>query len=134
MYRLWLYSVRFLRRLSGYSVVGMSTYALDLAIIAVLLKMGTPEMAAICIGYIIGVSTNYALCHRLVYRGTERTFWSGYAIFMCLALIGMGIILVLVHFFMSITDWNIFIVRTLVAMIVGFFGFLINTFFNFRLL
>lgn len=126
--------LRFFTRLGAYSTSGISTYLLDLLIIAILVTYGVNYTLAIVIGYAIGVSLNYYLCHTFVYQGTLRKFWQGYAFFICLAVIGMGAILVLVEIFLYLTDWNLLIIRTLVACIVGFFGFIINTFFNFRLL
>lgn len=107
---------------------------LDLFIVALLVSADINYNVAIVVGYIIGVSLNYAACHHVVYRGTEQTFWRGYFIFMCLAAIGMLLILGVVNAILYFTDWNLLIVRTLAAAIVGFCGFIINTFFNFRLL
>lgn len=121
-------------RLTKYSASGVSTYILDLAIVASLMFFGVNYNIAIAIGYLTAISLNYFICHRMVYFGTNRAFWPGYFIFMSLALVGMILILGFVHYLLYITGWNVFVVRTVAAIVIGFFGFLINTFFNFRLL
>jgi putative flippase GtrA len=125
---------RFFSRLTKYSASGVSTYILDLAIVASLMFFGINYNIAIAIGYIIAISLNYFICHRMVYFGTDRSFWPGYLIFMSLAMVGMAMILGFVHLLIYLTGWDVLIVRTIAAIVIGFFGFLINTFFNFKLL
>jgi len=123
------------RRGISYGAVGFSTFLLDIAIIWALLEWTTiPYPVAIAVGFFIGVSINYYISYHWVYAGTAQTFYHGYSIFIILAVIGLSLITlgttVLVEFF----NLPIYIARVIVGLLVGTTGFIINTFFNFKLL
>lgn len=127
--------VRLLRRGFSYGSVGIATYLLDLSILFLLTTFSdTPQESAIAIGFLVGISTNYLICYRFVYRGTRRNILLGYLIFALLAIGGMAVIVPTVTLLVGTFGLNLFVARTIAAAIVGTFNFLFNTFLNFRLI
>ena len=118
-----------------YSVVGIGTFILDLAIIYALTNTKTTsDTTALVIGFGTGITINYLLSYYWVYRGTKRHFLTGFIIFLTLAILGSVCIVFATHALISHFALPLLIARTIVAAAVGFCNFLINTFFNFRLL
>lgn len=128
-------SQRLLKRLIKYSSVGMGTYMLDILIIAFLVFVfSAPERFAVGLGFLIGITTNYLVSYYWVFRGTHRNKFVGYAIFVVLAIVGIFAITESVIFLTEQYDMHLLIARTIVAAFVGLINFLVNTFFNFKLL
>lgn len=125
---------RLFRRLISYSGVGIGTYLLDIAVILLLYRVWQVDPAtAIALGFLVGVTVNYLLCYFWVYRGTHRNFKIGLAIFLCLALVGVALITESVTYLVLVHGMPLLLARTLVAAFVGLVNFLLNTFFNFKL-
>lgn len=125
---------RFFIRLLSYSSVGLCTFALDMVIIAVLhYQYDVDYVTAVGVGFLIGVSLNYILCYFWVYRGTERNVFIGFILFLLLALAGIIFITHSVRFLVDL-QVPLLIARSLVAGFIGMINFLLNTFFNFKLL
>ncbi len=121
------------RRFFAYSLVGISTYAIDLIIIYIALTwFAFQATSAIALGFLIGVSLNYFFCYTWVFKDTTRHPLLGYLIFGAAAILGVIIITNSTTFLMSALSLNPYIARTLVAIIVGIANFFFNSFFNFR--
>ena len=123
------------RRFTQYSTVGVSTFALDLLLIycfTTYLGMGTA--AAVGLGFAIAITVNFLCSYYWVYRGTDRDTLSGYLIFVTLATLGLSIVLTGTLLLQQLFGMNIYLARSIVAGIVGLANFVINTFFNFRMI
>lgn len=126
---------RFFLRLLAYSGVGLTTFLIDISIIAVLYYVfETSYIVAVIAGFLIGVTLNYVSCYFWVYRGTERNFKIGFALFLIAAGAGVLFVTGLVTFLVDQHGVPLLIARSLVAGCVGLINFLINTFLNFKLL
>lgn len=125
---------RLFKRSIGYTGVGVSTYALDLLLIALMVYvLAVPYTTAVVVGFLIAVSINFLICYHYVYRGTKRNIFLGYAIFICIAGTGAFIVMHSVRFLVEEHEVALLVARTIVAAFVGLGNFLLNTFFNFRL-
>ncbi len=126
---------KLIRRGSRYGTVGLGTFLLDIGILSALLTWTTiPYPLAVALGFFVGVSVNYYISYHWVYAGTVQTFYHGYSFFIIMAVVGILVITlsttILVEFFYI----PIFIARTLMGVAIGIVNFLVNTFFNFRIL
>lgn len=120
-------------RLFRYSLVGGSTFAFDLLLIAGMTElMGIPYYIATPVGFLIAVSINYAISRKFVFKGTARTVHHGYAYFIGLACLTALGITGAVAFFVSAFALHYLVARTLVACVVGFGNYLLNLHFNFK--
>jgi putative flippase GtrA len=123
------------RRFCQYSFVGISTFLLDLVIIFVLRELlGTSDLTAIGLGFLVGVSTNYYFNYHWVYKGTRQTIGRGYLIFFSLALAGFAIIVFATLLLHSFTAVNLYVARIIIAAMVGITNFFLNTIFNFKMI
>jgi putative flippase GtrA len=121
-------------RFVSYSLVGISTYILDIALLFLLLNTTTlSQPIAIGTSFFVGVTSNFLLCYYWVYRGTQRDQLLGYAIFAGLATLGVILVTLTTEWFATTWGMNVYVARTVVATFVGLINFSINTFFNFRL-
>lgn len=126
---------RLARRAIGYSSVGMSTFALDLSIVAVAHHwFAMPFPAAVAIGFLVGISINYAICYHVIYHGTEQKFLLGFLFFVGIALIGVTLVTSAVVVLVERFGIALLLARVLVGAVTGSVNFLINTFFNFKML
>lgn len=122
-----------LRRFFRYSIVGVSTFAIDLAILWVLIDFFEVNLfLAAAIGFLIGVSINYAVSRVWVYQGTNRSFTRGYVYFLILALVGVGATILLMWLLTAFTNLHYITVRVIVAGFVGLSTYLLNLHLNFR--
>jgi len=126
---------RFVLRFTKYSFVGLPTFLLDLAIIALLTSLlNVPYEIAVGIGFIIGISVNYHITYHWVFKGTKRRRVTGFVIFALLGLLGMVLITSGTKFFVEEFGMPLYVARTLIGAILGIIGFLINSWFNFKML
>lgn len=126
---------RLLRRGSKYATVGLATFLLDLGIVAILTtSTELPYTISIAVGFLIAVSINFLISYHWVYAGTTRRFHHGYAFFICFALGGAAVISGGTTWLVESFGLHILVARVLIGGVVGMANFLLNTFFNFRLL
>lgn len=122
-------------RLAKSTGVGMSTYVLDISIVALLVYVYSfPSQVAIGTGFLIGLTINYLITYYWVFRGTRRNKFTGYAIFAALAIIGIFVITQSVEYLTGEYHMHLLVARTIVAAFVGLVEFLLNTFLNFKLI
>lgn len=129
--------INFILRLANrgvkYTSVGVTTFVIDMIIVATLLTwFNLPYQGAIGLGFLIGVTLNYFLSYFYVYAGTEQTIVQGYVIFFLLAVGGMVFITLGVTYLVEIFEIGILVARLLTGTIVGLSNFIINTFLNFK--
>lgn len=125
--------LRFFRRFVSYSSVGIGTFLFDIALLATLLLLTDLHyLLAVSISFVTAVSLNFTISYTWVFRGTQRKVATGYAFFFSIAAIDIAIIAILVSFFVSTLGSGVLITRILVGCLVGILNFLINTFFNFK--
>lgn len=126
---------RLFSRLLKYSGVGFGTFLLDLAIVALLAySVGIPYPYAVAIGFFTGISINYLISYFWVFKGTTRNKYAGYIIFLSIAFGGVILITASTTFLVETLALPLLIARTMVAGVIGCINFLLNTFFNFKVL
>ncbi len=122
-----------LRRFFKYSVVGVSTFLFDLALLFVLIDfVNMNPVPAAGVAFLIAVSVNYFLSRSFVFSETRRSFAHAYYWFIVIALAGAGIVAGCMYVFVSIFGWHYLVSRVGIAGIVGIGNYAINLFFNFR--
>ena len=122
-----------IRRFFKYSLVGSSTFALDLGLLFILIDgFKWHPTAAAGTSFIIAVSLNYLLSRRYVFPGSIRSTNSGFLTFLGIASGGLVLVTGLMAVFVGIFGWNFLFSRTLIAVITGFWNYLLNLYVNFK--
>lgn len=120
---------RFLR----YVIIGVSTFALDLFLLWILIEKGEVHYTlATPATFFIAVSLNYALARDLVFFGSKQGVWRGYFYFVKFAALGAAATTFLMWFLVAKTDLHFALVRVVVAGFIGILNYLANLHFNFR--
>lgn len=120
-------------RFMKYAVVGVSTLAFDLLLLAALTQLlSVPYYLSTPFAFLIAVSINYALSRTLVFRGTERAIHHGYAYFILIALAGALLITGAVYVLVTYAALHYLVARILVAGVVGIGNYLTNLHWNFK--
>lgn len=120
---------RFLR----YGFVGVSTFALDLCLLWILVKIFTISyVIAAPAAFIPAASLNYAISRSWVFQGSKRSLHFGYLYFLKFALLGAATTTLLMFLIMTKTSLNLVISRIIVASLVGIGNYLANLYFNFK--
>src|SRR5689334_851262 len=84
----FIFLSKLLKRLFKYSLASISTFALDLIIIATVSSFTSiPSGIIVFASFLFAMSINYLLCYHLVYRGTKQTQGRGYVYFILGALV-----------------------------------------------
>lgn len=120
-----------LARLLRYGMVGGGTFALDLALMALLrAAFGLPGPHAAALSFLVAVSLNYALSRHAVFSGTERPLGHGYALFIGVALAGALLTGLGVHVLQGF-GLPLLLTRLLVGLPVGLLNYAFNLYVNF---
>ena len=126
-------STQALARFMRYTAVGVSTFLLDLAMLyGAVHFVGIPYYIATPISFLLAVSCNYAISRSFVFRETKRSWGTGYAYFIFVALAGAAATTALVSALVVSFDLFYLYARVLVAGIVGITNYLINLHLNFK--
>lgn len=121
------------RRFLAYSVVGITTYLIDLFIIyGAVTRCRIDTTVAIALGFLISINLNYFFCYTWVFHDTTQNPLAGYLLFSGVALIGALVITSSTTYLIATLSLNPYLARTIVAVTVGSGNFFFNTFFNFR--
>lgn len=121
--------LRFLR----YATVGGLTFAFDLALLWVMTDLiGIPFYVSTALGFLIGVSANYFISRRYVFKGTRRRVHHGYAYFILVASGGALLVTGAVTALVTYAAFHYLVARVLVACVVGMGNYLFNLHYNFR--
>ncbi len=122
-----------LQRFFKYTSVGVSTFLLDLALLFVLTDAcNINYVLSAGISFLLAVSINYFLSRRFVFQGSVRDVQSGYFFFIGIALVGLLFVTVGMYLLVSVVGMYYLLARVLVAVFTGFWNYLMNLFFNFK--
>ena len=121
------------RRFLRYSCVGVGTFALDLCMLYTLTTYAHfAYYIATPVAFFVGVSFNYAISRKVVFKGTQRSWHGGYAHFIIIALIGMLLTTTSVVLLVQCGRLQYLIARILVAGVIGVGNYLLNLYWNFK--
>jgi|SRR3989344_2308130 len=122
-----------LHRFLRYALVGISTLAFDLLLLAFVIEVGgVPYYMAVPLCFAIAVSINYLISRHHVFRGTSRNFHTGYLYFLIAAAGGAVLTTSGVAFLIEFLGVHYLPARLAVAGVVGMANYLLNLHFNFR--
>lgn len=123
-----------LRRFVKYMMVGVSTFAFDLALLFVFADiLGWNYLVAAGLSFLIAVSLNYFASRRFVFRHTERSVSAGYLMYLLIATIGLCAVVSLMALAVEVFDLHYLLARVIVAGAVGVWNYLMNAYVNFRI-
>ncbi len=124
---------RSVRRFFRYGCVGVGTFAIDLALLYTLTTYAqVAYYIATPLSFFVGVSINYAISRRVVFRTTMRSWHGGYAHFIAIALAGMFLTTSSVVLLVGRFGLHYLVARVLVAGCVGVCNYLLNLYWNFK--
>jgi len=125
-------SLRF-RRFFRYSLVGGSTFLLDLALLFLLIDcLQIDYLRAAGVAFLVAVSINYVVSRTFVFPGTTRTLKQGYFNFIGIALLGLGLVVGGMFVVVEKLGVSYLVARILIAAVTGFWNYLMNLFVNFK--
>lgn len=125
---------RALTRFFKYSLVGGSTFALDLTLLFLLIVfLDVHYILSAGVAFGIAVSINYFISRHFVFRGTPRKVSSGYLIFFIIAIAGSGTIMGLMFLFVDVFHLHYLASRICIAALVGICNYLMNLYVNFKM-
>ncbi len=124
---------RLVEQLSSYSVVGVTTFILDLALLSVLLFMfDITQPFAIGAAFLIAVHINYISLNFWTYKHSLERVSRTYLYFIVVALTLSFLIPVLVIWLSETFEYEIMTMRIIVGAIIGILSFFFNSFLNFK--
>ncbi len=91
-----------------------------------------PYLLAVAIGFVVGISVNYAISRMWVFKGSLRKIHHGYLYFLSAGLLSLIAILTLVGTLVSGFGVPLLIARPIVSGIVGCGNYLFNLYLNFK--
>jgi len=122
-------SLRFLK----YTLVGASTFLFDLVLLLILTeKIGLGPTGGAGLAYFIAVSTNFWFSHKYVFSKTKSPRHKNYLSFMIISVVGVLLVISLMFVFVNIFSFNYLASRIIIAGITGFWNYLMNLYFNFK--
>ena len=121
------------RRFLRYSVVGTSTFALDLALLFVFTDfLGIYYVFSAGLAFAVAVSVNYLFARSHVFPETEREFKTGYGLFMLIAGTGLLAVMGLMYLAVDVLGFGYIVSRIAIAGFVGLWSYFMNFHFNFK--
>lgn len=109
------------------SSIGAATFVLDLVLLYALVEyVGVDYRVATAVAFLLCVTLNYALARTLVFATSERSYSSGYGMYVALALLSMAIITTLVWLLVEYMLLPYLYARVLVAGLVGIFNYVMG--------
>jgi putative flippase GtrA len=120
-------------RFARYAVVGVSTLAFDLLLLAALTQLlHVPYYFGTPFAFLVAVSINYAISRTFVFRGSDRPMHHSYAYFILIAAAGALFITGGVYLLVTYAHLYYLVARIAIAGVVGLFNYLTNLYWNFR--
>jgi len=120
-------------RILKFSAVGLSTFALDLFLLYVLIDdCGWNYILATGVAFAIAVSLNYVMDRRWVFKGTLRSVKAGYVVFMAIGCVGAVIAMTGMSILVGVFHINYVFARIAIAGMVGAWNYLMNLYVNFK--
>lgn len=114
------------------TVVSCLCFAFDLALLWVLVRLGSGKLEAATLGFVWANTLHYALGRNWIFHGTERGLKAGYVLFLSNAVVGLIVTIALYAAFLRFTPMNYIVARILVSVFAGLAVFLLNAVLNFR--
>ena len=123
-----------LQRFLKYSLIGGSTFAFDLLLLSILTELlyVNPVLASGA-AFIVAVSINYWISRTFVFKGTGRDAASGYVYFLMIAGTGLVFVMGTMFVLVSVLGFHPLLSRVSVAAVTGFWNYLTNLYFNFKM-
>jgi putative flippase GtrA len=122
-----------LLRFAKYTSISGTTFIGDVAILFLFIDVFNMHyLLATGLAFVIAVSINYLITRRYVFSKTTRAFHHGYIAFLSIAGFGMVSVLSLMTLFVEVLQWNYIVSRVLIACVIGTINYLLNLFFNFK--
>lgn len=120
-------------RFFRYSIVGTSTFALDLTLLYFLTDvLGVYYVLSAGIAFMIAVSVNYFLARKHVFAQTSRAFESGYVLFLVIAGVGLLLVMALMYLAVDVLGFGYITSRVVIAGQVGLWTYGMNLYVNFK--
>jgi putative flippase GtrA len=127
------HSYRSLKRFARYTLVGTSTFVIDLLLLYFFIDVITLNyLVGSGLAFVCAISVNYFISRRYVFKGTQRDMRSGYLNFIAIALVGLLIVVTGMYVLVSLLGVGYFIARFTVAVLTGFWNYLLNLFVTFK--
>ena len=122
------------RRFLKYTIIGGSTFAFDLVLLFIFVDvLHFNNVLSAGIAFLIAVSINYFISRTVVFKGTSRDVRTGYVYFLIIAGIGLAFVMGSMFVLVNILELNYLLSRICIAGITGFFNYLTNLYFNFKI-
>jgi len=120
-------------RFAKYSVVGVTTFLLDLFVLFLLTDfLLVNYILASGIAFLIAVTLNYAISRKYIFKGTVRGVKQGYFNFLIIVLVGLLVVTFGMYFLVTMLGFNYLVSRFCIAAITGLWNYLMNLFVNFK--
>lgn len=121
------------KRAGRYLLVGVSTFGVDFMILALITTYTLlPYPVAICGAFLVGVSLNYLLSRRYVFKGTARSVVRGYVYMLTVTGSAAFITTVMTVMLTESLALNLFVARACVASVVGCGNYMFSLYVNFK--
>jgi protoporphyrinogen oxidase/putative flippase GtrA len=111
------------QQFGGYLFTGGFATVVDFLVFTALTKFGLWYVTALYISYLLGLTTNFLLTSRLVFRVYWQNRLLQYLVFALVALIGLVANLTLLQFFINTRGWNAPVARLVSAACVAILSF-----------
>lgn len=122
-----------MQRFLQYSSVGFASFITSLLTLFLLVNyFKVYYLTATAVGFIVGVSLNYTLNFRWVFRDSRERFAKRHAYFILFGAVTIVLTLLLMKFFVDIINVYYLFARTIAGGIVGILSFLMNSLFTFK--
>ena len=123
--------VRFLK----YVIVGVSTFIFDLILLYIFIDIFLWNyVIATGVAFVVAISVNYFFSRRYVFKGTLRSFYAGYVVFMVIASMGIGVAMLGMALMVGIFHFRILDSRIIIAGVVGIWNYLMNLYVNLKVM
>ena len=121
------------KKLFWYSLIGGSTFSLDLLLYWYLKENGIYYLSAAAIAFLFSVSINYIISRAWLFTESKRHFGTGYLFFTLFATTGAVLTVGLLWVLVEREGFDPYIGRIFVSTIVGLLNYTANYYLNFRI-
>ena len=121
------------KKLFWYSLIGGSTFTLDLLLYWYLKNDGVDYLFAAAVSFLFSVSINYIISRAWLFHESERHFGTGYLYFIVIASTGAVLTVLALKHLVEHEGFDPYIGRVFVSIFVGLFNYTANYFFNFSI-
>ena len=122
---------RTLRDLIKYVIVGGGAFLIDYAVLYMIVTLGGHYITATLMGFAAGVTTNYLLCLKWVWKGSQATTFKDIFIFTAIGVAGLGVTVLLMWLSVDILSIDARIAKIYTAALVLIWNFTLRKIFVF---